>query len=288
MFKLNVSPTSVLHPKITIRCHHLTLWNQDFGTGTAVEEWLAINTNVHYHARLVARKISGCQTTSRDTIGWTFILLFLYRVDNSNRDNFKGKLDERDLFSWGRFWKSYYWCPRIWCPILSECCDDEIHVGLEYVVSLHRRSAQRGELLIYSQIHVLSWFLRQWQSFLLLISGTEAMETFSFDLLSLDARTRVDGIDMDQETGFAKDPSILCRFRSESHKCFFYYIDQGAKWGWGYVCKGAATGCGLPVSIWEGYSLKTMMCAWTIAIWWSRRLVSSLIPDLFSVQGLYN
>ena len=69
---------------------------------------------------------------------------------------------------------------------------------------------------------------------------------------------------------------------------FFYYIDQGAKWGWGYVCKGAATGCGLPVSIWEGYSLKTMMCAWTIAIWWSRRLVSSLIPDLFSVQGLYN
>jgi len=42
MFKLNVSPTSVLHPKITIRCHHLTLLYQEFGTETAVEEWLAI------------------------------------------------------------------------------------------------------------------------------------------------------------------------------------------------------------------------------------------------------
>lgn len=99
MFKLNISPTSVLHPKITIRCHHLTLLYQEFGTETAVEEWLAINTKVHYHARLVARKISSCQTISRDTIGWTFIFLFSYRVDNSNRDIFEGKLDDRDLFS---------------------------------------------------------------------------------------------------------------------------------------------------------------------------------------------
>lgn len=99
MFKLNISPTSVLHPKITIRCHHLTLLYQEFGTETVVEEWLAINTKVHYHARLVARKISSCQTISRDTIGWTFIFLFSYRVDNSNRDIFEGKLDDRDLFS---------------------------------------------------------------------------------------------------------------------------------------------------------------------------------------------
>jgi len=76
MFKLNISPTSVLHPKIAIRCHHLTLLYQEFGTETAVEEWLAINTKVHYHARLMARKISSCQTISRDTIGWTFIFCF--------------------------------------------------------------------------------------------------------------------------------------------------------------------------------------------------------------------